>query len=339
MSAIQFRFGLSLDGHPVNIKDAAKGKSYTCVNCGKPLIAKQGKVREWHFAHKTNTSNCSFETYLHKLAKYFIREMFNEKQSLVATFGKATQTCKWMDVCPFRKDNSCHIIKDESIDLLQYTACVEEASINGFIADLLFTSETLDPLLIEIYVTHPCTEEKIKSGLKIIEIHIESETDVENLLNGLSQSEKVVFHNFYKDECSELTTHCPGHNVFHGFVKNERFMEEQGNCKDSFWSNPEYMWELFAEEQTHTFYVASKRNISRPLCEFCSYFGNRSAARFSRCLFPDNYYLTCYSTSSACSHFFLEVDIPSVCHRDGLSFIFHHPEHRLPQRLTINNTQ
>ena len=33
------------------------------------MIAKQGKIRQWHFAHKALSPNCSYESYLHSLAK------------------------------------------------------------------------------------------------------------------------------------------------------------------------------------------------------------------------------------------------------------------------------
>lgn len=335
MSAIQFRFGLSLDGHPVNIKDAAKGKSYTCVNCGKPLIAKQGKVREWHFAHKTNTSNCSFETYLHKLAKYFIREMFNEKQSLVATLGKVTQTCYRMHECPFRKDNSCLIIKDESIDLLQYTACVEEASINGFTADLLFTSDTLDPLLIEIYVTHPCTEEKIKSGLKIIEIHIESETDVERLIEGrLTQSKKVVFYNFNINDRPTLSSDCSGHHLFHGYVINEHFEEGQENCKKAFWPNSDYLWELYSDEHTQREFLEWDYIRHYRICSSCYWCSVQSKGKGLCCVKHDFVSIA----EKACSNHLINVKTPSICHQEGKSYIYHYPQKIQPQRLNKNNT-
>lgn len=67
-----------------------------------------------------------------------------------------------------------------------YDTCTEEAEINGFIADLLLTnskSTNLVPVLIEVCVTHACDEEKRNSGLKIIEIKIKNEEDINALLN------------------------------------------------------------------------------------------------------------------------------------------------------------
>ncbi len=335
MSAIQFRFGLSLDGHPVNIRDAAKCESYTCVNCGKPLIAKQGAVREWHFAHKTNTFNCSFETYLHKLSKYFIREMFNEKHQLIATHGRVTHVCDRKHVCPFKRDKNCFIIKDENINLLQYTTCIEEASINGFVADLLFTSETLEPLLIEIYVTHHCTEEKINSGFKIIEIHVESEADVEKLLEGrLAQSEKVIFHNF-SDKAPIPSSYCSGHYIFHGFARNNQFEQSREKCNKAFWPKQEFIWELYADENTKGEFLKWDLIKRFRKCISCYWYPVKNKEN-RLCRLKHNFV---FETARGCQLHLIDVEIPSICHQGGKSYIYHHPLKQDPQRLNIDNTQ
>ena len=61
----------------IHIDDAIKGKEYRCPNCKEIMIVRKGKERKKHYAHK-NTENCSYETYLHKIAKRRICECFNE---------------------------------------------------------------------------------------------------------------------------------------------------------------------------------------------------------------------------------------------------------------------
>ena len=72
---------------------------------------------------------------------------------------------------------------DLTVDLKRYyDTCAEEQEIDGFIADLLLTHSKkadIPPVLIEICVTHPCDDEKRKSGLKIIEVTIKKEQEVE----------------------------------------------------------------------------------------------------------------------------------------------------------------
>ena len=54
----------------IHISEIQQGNKsqYTCINCGSILIPKKGKIRSHHFSHKHET-NCSYESYLHKLGK------------------------------------------------------------------------------------------------------------------------------------------------------------------------------------------------------------------------------------------------------------------------------
>ena len=76
-------------------------------------------------------------------------------------------------------------------------------------------SKNTPPVLIEIYVTHKSTEEKLNSNHRIIEIHIKSEEDIEQIVSsasiieddvdvkhwGKEQDRKIRFYNFKADSC------------------------------------------------------------------------------------------------------------------------------------------
>ena len=68
-----------------------------------------------------------------------------------------------------------------SVDLKNnYDTCEEEAGYKGFRADLKLTHSEYperEPIFLEIFVTHECKLDKIASGIKIIEIKINSEID------------------------------------------------------------------------------------------------------------------------------------------------------------------
>lgn len=208
-----YTYSLDADNNLVNIVDAKKGNEYFCPSCGAQMILKQGAKRKWHFAHKNNVSNCSYETYLHKIAKRRIRECFEYSPNLIISF-RSSVTCNVVD-CPLGALKPCSWRTLKSFDLKKYyDCCREEVSINGYVADLFLTNEKHpnDPILIEIYVTHKSTEEKLKSNLRIIEIHIKSEDDINQIIStaeinesedynkwGIRIGDRIGFYNFHAD--------------------------------------------------------------------------------------------------------------------------------------------
>lgn len=71
-------FGLDLSGRFVFVSEVPRGLACQCrcVVCGEPLIARQGAVREHHFAHASGREPCdvSHESLLHRYAKQVIQE-------------------------------------------------------------------------------------------------------------------------------------------------------------------------------------------------------------------------------------------------------------------------
>jgi hypothetical protein len=81
----------------------------------------------------------------------------------------------------------CAIDGDFTLNLYDYyDTCNEEVRYNGFVADILLTHSkkaNRPPLFIEICVTHSCEQIKIDSGINIIEIFVNSESDLRSILN------------------------------------------------------------------------------------------------------------------------------------------------------------
>ena len=219
MPDIKYHFALEGDEY-IPIEEVDRGErhahTYKCIGCGAEMIARIGQKNAPHFAHKGNDENCSSETYLHKLAKRLIRKKFESPEPLKIKYNRYGK-CSGFSKCPFHDKFYCQVSKNSDYDLKKYyDTCQEEAPIKGYIADLLLSNSKRpewDPVLIEIQVSHPSTEEKLNSGLKIIEIKINSEEDIISLLqNGTitenygphlylerSIKRRISFHNFNKD--------------------------------------------------------------------------------------------------------------------------------------------
>ena len=83
------------------------------------------------------------------------------------------------------------------------TRCTLEETVhandNRFRADLLWSNpdNSKNDILIEIKVTHECTQKKKESHKRIIEFEVHSEEDVESIIaNDIQESDTVKFYGF-----------------------------------------------------------------------------------------------------------------------------------------------
>ncbi len=192
------------------IDDAIKGQKYFCPYCNAPMVPRQGAKRKWHYAHKPDIEHpCCYESYLHKLAKLQIKNCFDNTNQFHITFSPKT-FCS-IHNCPLNARQPCSWPESKTFELKHlYDTCSIEKGINGFIADLILSSSEYPdrpPIIIEIFVKHKSSEEKIKSGLRIIEIKIQSEKDISDILDSCSISEKVFFKNDWSDGIDVVKFH------------------------------------------------------------------------------------------------------------------------------------
>lgn len=231
-----YTYALDAEKHLVHIVAADKSKEYFCPQCGEKMLPRQGKIRRWHFAHKANLENCSYETYLHKISKTLLCKAIMESKSFFIKFF-AKVFCS-IEECPVGIFERCNWSKIQEFDLKQfYNQCEEEAIIENYRADLLLkNSEQINrpPVLIEIVVTHKSTEKKLNSKLRIIEIKIDSIEDIEGII-----SSKQIVESEIPDECSLVR---PKEKIrFYNFKNDlwEEPSEEHQMPKFRFWIDPQ----------------------------------------------------------------------------------------------------
>jgi len=240
MASLYYSFALNAEAKLTNINDAIKGQKYFCPVCGAPMITKMGNERRWHFAHKNNIHECSYESYIHKLAKRRIADCFNKSEKFIISFH-AKSTCG-VSECPLGSTMPCSWFTKQEFDLKKYyNKCAEEVSIDNFVADLLISDSEnpkKPPILIEICVTHKSTEQKLKSDNRIIEIVIKSEKDIEDIVSTSSivesegyvdkwdtkPNEQIRFYNF---KCDKFE--MPDHS--HQALKFRFWIDSKGRFK------------------------------------------------------------------------------------------------------------
>ena len=223
MKEIKYKYAYDADQNKklVSIDDVVNNSirdhSFFCINCGQELIPAIGKTNVPHFKHKTNVK-CDGESYLHKLAKLRIHDLFydftkpfNIKFTRAICKQKEEQSCpaftslctkhkittfdlhEYYNVCDIEK--KIHIEKNGNNSFCNF---VKEDDSQTYIPDLLLTKEGSlnNPILIEIWNKHKSSDEKIKTGLRIIEIKIFSEEDIDSICKTLCLSSDDVMEAF-----------------------------------------------------------------------------------------------------------------------------------------------
>lgn len=212
----------------VHAKDVDKSlkQTFHCPYCKDEMICKQGKVKRPHFAHKT--TECSYDQYLHSLAKRRICEWFNKSNEVIIKINTVIK-CSRYDNCMWKKTKAatrgyidfeegdyikdvCKKKESKERNLKQwFQFCEEERDFvlpdgTRYRPDILCHNAKDEniPLFIEVCVTHPCEPGKIESGIRIIEVKIESEKDIENFIsNPIEESDVVKFYGFMQKEITD----------------------------------------------------------------------------------------------------------------------------------------
>jgi len=200
VDSIRYRYALDEGSRVVDITvgNADKARSYICLSCSKPLLPVQGSERQHHFRHKVQAV-CSAETYLHNLAKRVFAQTYQD----CLDSGRPYTVSYYVPVrCIACNDHGpCDAGHQlQSVDLIKYFKGINIESRNdGFVPDILLSSPS-HTLFIEIAVTHFVEEKKSSSGNKIVEIHINDESDIDLITSCLLTEEdpRVKIANFRK---------------------------------------------------------------------------------------------------------------------------------------------
>lgn len=159
--------GITASGEYIHVKDSANGKNCQCLcpACKTPLIAKQGEILSWHFAH-TNSNNVTSacgESDLHLNAKLEIYKSMQicapvmfEKEICDALFVPGTE-----GVCFTNYLKMYYGVDVTKNFLLAFDSMKIESRIDGFIPDLIGWVGAKQ-FIIEVVVTHDIDEKKFK---------------------------------------------------------------------------------------------------------------------------------------------------------------------------------
>lgn len=230
----------------VHITEAHKSsEDFFCPHCGCRMLKRCGNVRTWHFAHDYRYKNevnkeCSFESYLHAFTKLRFKQWFDNSKSIILYYQQ-TEVCRFAKNCIWRNNNdACCESNKMAIDIKKYlTHCKIEETVqvdgNIFRADLLWYNpqKQENNILIEIKVTHECSQKKRESGKRIIEFEVHSEEDVENIVaNDIIESDSVKYYGFSPNDF--INDNMPSKYSLLKFIyynTRKAFVLRECNCK------------------------------------------------------------------------------------------------------------
>lgn len=171
MNSVKIGWGLSKDGKYKHISSVDNGLKCDCVcpDCQQPLVANQGNVKRWHFAHASNSS-CSGESVIHRLAKQVIVNAAHSGFPLYLSSNGGA-------VYEQDKDGIVHSKEWYAPERQYHIQQAEaEAKLGSQIVDVLCHDKAGNSLVVEIFYTHRKSDVDIekfaKNSIEAIEIDV-----------------------------------------------------------------------------------------------------------------------------------------------------------------------
>ena len=160
-------------GKFVHISDAARGLACDCVcpACGDPLVAKKGPTTAHHFAHDGAGGGCGYaaETSAHIWAKAVLMQV----------------KMIWLPPIKARVDGKLVVLREK--ERFNFDHVTSERKLGGIVPDIVLTAGTRR-LIVEVFVTHRCDDEKIR---KIRDLDLSAiEVDLSRFRSATGRDEK-----------------------------------------------------------------------------------------------------------------------------------------------------
>lgn len=219
--SVKYKKVFDKDNHIVdisNVKKENRQEEYYSIGSHTPMIAALGENKQHYFRAKRGYV-LNPETELHDYVKRMLKYRFDTEDKFFIKYYRK-ECCPQEKNCIFNNEwnDGCGCLGNKlfEYDLKQYydTATIEGGH-DGFVADVLLTSSThpqRKPVFLEVAVTHPCSQDKIDSGHKIVEVFVREENDAFCELrqpdsdNYYGNVLGIKFHNF---DTNTIIPDCP----------------------------------------------------------------------------------------------------------------------------------
>ena len=226
---VQFPFAYDENNNLVLVEDIdiehRHEHSYHCPSCGHSMLPRLGEHNAKHFYHSDN-QKCGVESYVHKVGKELLLERFLSEKTFLIKF-KQKALCELYQTCDVRKQaqqnhpiysrplyrnrrSICEVIIVKEFDLKDWydTAEIEKEYYlydgSVFRPDVLLSSTSCPsrpPFFLEVCYKHSCSNEKRESGIRILEVKIDSLSDLSRIkdIRVFSQNRQISLINVRKE--------------------------------------------------------------------------------------------------------------------------------------------
>jgi hypothetical protein len=220
-----------------------KSLPFNCPGCKQEVYAAtEGKIQRPHFRHKSidGSKGCSDpESYIHWITKELFADFFKSIDSLYIEiphylYCTATQTCK--------KRSSYQLDLKE-----KFPHIIVEEYHQGFRPDCMLFNDAGEKLYLEVKYTHAVSEEKIDTGVPIIELSVSNEKDIDKVIKSGKIATDIINYKIYNNTSlllENLTFDCRNRCLkkssikqnIHSASKKQKFINE--NPKErSYWGS------------------------------------------------------------------------------------------------------
>lgn len=250
-----------------------------CPACGDALIARKGKVKAHHFAHRNSDCAHGVESALHIMAK----EILEEERKLFLP-EVAIQL-------PHYNDYKAVLYKN---GLMEFDSVTLEKRYQGIVPDIL-VSKGNRRLIVEIYVTHKVDGQKLAlikdSCTSAIEIDLSifeqmpSREELRDILINHDGFKMWLYHkkrDFYLEKWRSLCEEMP--SILHGWVihvancplkKRHWQGRHYANLCDDCWHCDYYFWNRCDEKGNETGILCAGKNNIKTLEDLKEYIHKR----------------------------------------------------------------
>ena len=214
MANILYSYALDAKGKRRGIREQESPRPFSCGDCDNEMIAKRGRVRRWHYAHKANVEcvpKPDPDNALHRYAQDIIVEGFNERLRNGEPYD-VVYDCKghrdyfFDPEVPFSESEQCKNTFRENIALPGAVIYKEKSVIPNTRSDVVVELPGQNPFLIEVVNTHDLEEETRRryeeSDCRVVVRKVTWE-NLEELAGECTADDTVNVAEWKCDDCTE----------------------------------------------------------------------------------------------------------------------------------------